>query len=75
MWDCLRTSHKGKSQVKDSKLDMLITQYEAFIIKKSKIIQEMHTRLIAITNELYYLGEVIRPSKQVRKMYEVLSKS
>lgn len=53
---------------------MLTTQYEGFSMKKSKTIQEMHTKFTSITNELHCLGEVIPPSKQVKKKLRVLPK-
>lgn len=56
----------GTSQVKESKVDMLITQYEAFNKKEGGTIQEMLTRFIIITNELHYLCEVINlPNRSV----------
>lgn len=75
IWDRLQTAQEGTSQVKESKVDMLTTQYEAFRIKEGETIQEMHTRFIAITNELYYLGEDIIPTKQICKVLSILPKS
>lgn len=74
IWDYLRTTHERTSQVKKSKVDMLTSQYKAFIIKKSETIQYMHTRLASITNKLCFLGEVIVLRKQVRKILRVLPK-
>lgn len=54
---------------------MLITQYEVFIMKEGKTIQEMHTKLTTITNELHCLGEDIRPTKHVRKVLSILPKA
>lgn len=34
IWDCLKTTHEGTIQVKDSKVDILMTQYENFCMKK-----------------------------------------
>lgn len=69
--NCLWTAHEGTSQVKEYKVDMLTTQYEAFTMKESETIQEMHTIFTSITNELLYFGEVIPPRKQVRKIQGV----
>ncbi|XP_047270383.1 uncharacterized protein LOC124899525 [Capsicum annuum] len=38
IWDCLRTTHEGTNDVKDSKVDMLNTQYEAFTMKEGESI-------------------------------------
>lgn len=54
---------------------MLTTQYEAFTMKESEIIQEMHTTFTSITNALHCLGEVIPPRKQARKILGVLTES
>lgn len=44
-------------------------------MKEGEIVREMHTRFTAIINDLNYLGEDIRPSKQVRKILSILPKS
>lgn len=63
IYDCLKSAHEGTSQFKESKADMLTTQYEAFSIKESEVIREKHTRFTSIKNELHYLGEVITLNK------------
>lgn len=75
IWDYLRTAHEGTCHVKESKMDMLTTQYEAFTMNRSDSIQKIHTRFIVITNEMHFLGEVILTSKKVRKILRVISKS
>lgn len=60
IWDCLKTSHERTTQVKESNIDMLMTQYRNFIT-----IQEMNSRFTFITKELRSLGEPILPRKQV----------
>lgn len=60
--------------MKDSKVDMLNTQYETFSMKERESIQEIHTRFTSITNELHCLGEVIPLYKKVRKFLGVLPK-
>lgn len=54
---------------------MLITQYKAFSKKKGEIIEEMHTRSTIITNELHYIGEVVKSTKYVHKILSILPKS
>ncbi|KAF3653502.1 Double-stranded RNA-binding protein 4 [Capsicum annuum] len=71
----MRTAHEGTTDVNDSKVDMLTTQYETFTMKEGETIQEMHTRFTSITNEFHCLGEVILLYKQVRKILGVLPKS
>ncbi|XP_069146035.1 uncharacterized protein [Solanum lycopersicum] len=38
IWDCLRTGHEGTEQVKESKIDMLTTQYENFKMREGETI-------------------------------------
>lgn len=71
----MKTSHEGISQDKESKGDILITQYEEFSMKESKTNQEIHVRFTAITKKLHCLGEVFPPGKQVRKILDVLPES
>lgn len=52
IWDCSRTTHEGTTQVKESKVGMLTTQYENFTMKKSESIHKIHTRFTSITNKL-----------------------
>lgn len=74
-WHCLQTAHEGTNLVKDSKVDMLTTQYENFVMKDGETIFEMNSRFTAITNELRGLGELILVCKQVRKIFKVLPKT
>jgi len=38
IWEALQTAHEGTTQVKQSKIDMLTTKYELFIIKDDESI-------------------------------------
>ncbi|XP_070036224.1 uncharacterized protein [Nicotiana tomentosiformis] len=55
IWEALQTAHEGTTQVKQSKIDMLITEYELFRMKDDESIQDIHTRLTYIINELHSL--------------------
>ncbi|XP_070026727.1 uncharacterized protein [Nicotiana sylvestris] len=59
IWEVLQTTHEGTTQVKQSKIDMLTTEYELFKMKDDDSIQDMHTRFTSIINELHSLGDVI----------------
>ncbi|XP_075095130.1 uncharacterized protein LOC142173439 [Nicotiana tabacum] len=72
IWEALQTAHEGTTQVKQSKIDMLTTEYELFRMKDDASIQDMHTRFTSIINELHYLGEIIPRNKLVRKILSVL---
>ncbi|XP_075108824.1 uncharacterized protein LOC142180678 [Nicotiana tabacum] len=75
IWELLQTALEGTTQVKQSKIDMLTTEYELFKMKDDDSIQDMHTRFISIINELHALGEIIHRNKLVRKVLSVLPSS
>ncbi|XP_070049729.1 uncharacterized protein [Nicotiana tomentosiformis] len=71
IWGALQTTREGTTQVKQSKIDMLTTEYELFRMKYESI-QDMHTQLTSIINELHSLGEIIPRNKLVRKILSLL---
>ncbi|XP_075099041.1 uncharacterized protein LOC142175931 [Nicotiana tabacum] len=75
IWEALQTAHEGTTQVKQSKIDMVTTEYKLFRMKDDESIQDMHTRFTSIINELHFLGEIINRNKLVRKILSVLSSS
>ncbi|XP_033513297.1 uncharacterized protein [Nicotiana tomentosiformis] len=66
IWEALQTAHEGTTQVKQSKIDMLTTEYKLFGIKDDESIQDMHTRFTSIINELHSLGEIITSERYYR---------
>ena len=42
IWDCLQTAYEGTKKIKESKVDMLTTQYENFVMKDGETIFEMN---------------------------------
>ncbi|XP_070028807.1 uncharacterized protein [Nicotiana sylvestris] len=68
-------AHEGTTQVKQSKIDMLTTEYELFRMKDDESIQDMYTRFTSIINELHSLGEIIPRNKLVRKVLSVIPSS
>ncbi|XP_075106827.1 uncharacterized protein LOC107784042 [Nicotiana tabacum] len=72
IWEALQMAHEGTTQVKQSEIDMLTTEYEFFRMKDDESIQDMHTRFTSIINELHSLGEIIPRNKLVRKILSVL---
>ncbi|XP_070043047.1 uncharacterized protein [Nicotiana tomentosiformis] len=75
IWEALQTAHKGTIQVKQSKIDMLTTEYELFRMKDNESIQDIHTHFTSIINELHSLGEIIPRNKLVRTILCVLPSS
>ncbi|KAG5235596.1 UBN2 domain-containing protein [Salix suchowensis] len=48
-------THEGTNQVKESKIDMLVHQYELFKMLQNESITSMFTRMTSITNSLHAL--------------------
>ncbi|XP_070006495.1 uncharacterized protein [Nicotiana sylvestris] len=71
----LQTAHEGTTQVKQSKIDMLNTEYELFRMKDDESIPDMRTRFTSIINELHSLGEIIPRNKLAKKVLSVLLSS
>ncbi|XP_009793006.1 uncharacterized protein LOC142178592 [Nicotiana tabacum] len=63
--ETLQTTRDRITQVKQSKIDMLTTEYKLFRMKDDESIQDIHTRFISIINELHSLGEIIPRNKLV----------
>ncbi|XP_070045152.1 uncharacterized protein [Nicotiana tomentosiformis] len=75
IWEALQTAHERTTQVKQSKIDFLTTEYELFRMKDDESIQDMRTRFTSIINELHSLGETIPRNKLSRKILSVLPSS
>ncbi|XP_070039231.1 uncharacterized protein LOC142177091 [Nicotiana tabacum] len=50
IWNALQTSHEGTNQVKRSRIELIMWNYELFSVKEFELIQEMMTRFTIITN-------------------------
>ena len=72
IWDLLEITHEGTSEVKRSKIDLLMSKYERFEMMPKETIQDMLTRFTNITNELVSLGKDIPIDEQVRKVLRSL---
>ena len=75
IWDCLKMAHERTKKVKESKVDILTTQYENFQNEEGETIHYVHTKHSFIINELRIVGEPINTNKQVRKALYILLKS
>ncbi|XP_070055846.1 uncharacterized protein [Nicotiana tomentosiformis] len=67
IWDALQTTHERTNQMKISRIELLIRNYELFSMKESEPIQEMMNRFTIITNEL-------KSSRKVFTFEELVSK-
>ena len=56
VWRMFRIIHEGTNQIKDSKVRILVNDYEMFKIKPNESIVEMFTRFMDVVNGLEGLG-------------------
>ncbi|MQL67855.1 hypothetical protein Taro_000108 [Colocasia esculenta] len=57
MWDKLELLYEGISQVWETKVNMLVSNYELFVMKSDENISEMFARFMVIINGLRALGK------------------
>ena len=75
IWDKLKATHEGTSQVKESKIALLSNQYEMFKMQANKSITSWFDRYTTIVNQLNQLGRVIPKDEMVKRLLRSLPKS
>ncbi|RVW70107.1 hypothetical protein CK203_062283 [Vitis vinifera] len=68
IWRLLEITHEGTNQVKESKINLLVHNYELFSMKETETIVEMITRFTDIVNGLEALGKTYKESEKVMKI-------
>ncbi|KAK2967947.1 hypothetical protein RJ640_026374 [Escallonia rubra] len=74
IWRLLEVTHEGTNQVKKTKINMLVQQYEAFKMKEHESIDEMYSKFTLIINGLKLLGKIYLEKEVVRKVLRSLPK-
>ncbi|GAV63114.1 UBN2 domain-containing protein [Cephalotus follicularis] len=72
MWDLLEVTYEGTNQVKESKISMLVHEYELFMMHDHESISDMFTRFTTIINSLKNLGKSYPNQELVRKILRCL---
>ncbi|GJR47888.1 zf-CCHC domain-containing protein [Tanacetum coccineum] len=72
IWKTLLITHQGNSQVKDNNIDLLVQQYEQFIISKDESIDSAFARFNTIITSLKALDEGYSNKNYVRKFLRAL---
>ncbi|GKB69146.1 hypothetical protein Tco_0930558 [Tanacetum coccineum] len=72
IWKTLLITHQGNSQVKDNKIDLLVQQYEQFVISEDESIDSAFTRFNTIITSLKPLDEGYSSKNYVRKFLRAL---
>ncbi|GAV77670.1 UBN2 domain-containing protein, partial [Cephalotus follicularis] len=75
MWDLLEITYEGTNQVKESKISMLVHEYELFLMHDDECISDMFTRFTTIINSLKNLGKSYPNQELVRKILRCLPNS
>ncbi|GKA51933.1 hypothetical protein Tco_0745129 [Tanacetum coccineum] len=72
IWKTLLITHQGNSQVKDNKIDLLVQQYEQFVISEDETIDSAFARFNIIITILKALDEGYSSKNYVRKFLRAL---
>ncbi|GJZ93708.1 retrovirus-related pol polyprotein from transposon TNT 1-94 [Tanacetum coccineum] len=72
IWKTLLITHQSNSQVKDNKIDLLVQQYEQFVISEDESIDSAFARFNTIITSLKALDEGYSSKNYVRKFLRAL---
>ncbi|GJU57283.1 zf-CCHC domain-containing protein [Tanacetum coccineum] len=72
IWKTLLITNQGNSQVKDNKIDLLVQQYEQFVISEDEYIDSAFARFNTIITSLKALDEGYSSKNYVRKFLRAL---
>nr|GEX99076.1 UBN2 domain-containing protein [Tanacetum cinerariifolium] len=72
IWKTLLITHQGNNQVKDNKIDLLVQQYEQFIIFEDESIDSAFARFNTIITSLKALDKAYSSKNYVRKFLRAL---
>ena len=74
-WEILETTYEGTKKMKDTKLQMLTTQFEEFKMSEDESFDSFYSKLNEVVVGKFNLGEKIEDSKIVRKILRSLPES
>ncbi|GJU31796.1 hypothetical protein Tco_1175385 [Tanacetum coccineum] len=72
IWKTLLITHQGNNQVKDNKIDLLVQQYEQFVISEDESIDSAFARFNTIITSLKALDEGYSSKNYIRKFLRAL---
>ncbi|MQM03353.1 hypothetical protein Taro_036132 [Colocasia esculenta] len=75
MWEKLRITYEGTYKVRETRIDILVAQYEKFQMQQGESITQMYSRFTDITNGLAGLGKSYDMGDMVRKILRSLPAS
>ena len=68
IWHTLEITHEGTNRVKDSKINLLMHDFELFRMKPSETVIDMYTRFTDVVNGLKALGNCFSNFELVNKI-------
>ncbi|XP_057730096.1 uncharacterized protein LOC130945392 [Arachis stenosperma] len=74
IWDKLKLTHEGTKQIRETRIDMLMKEYEMFSMKEDESINQMFERFSIIINNLDAMGRNYSEETLVRKILRSLTK-
>ncbi|KAI0524637.1 hypothetical protein KFK09_004014 [Dendrobium nobile] len=72
IWDRLCITYEGTNEVKQSRLNILLHDYELFHMKPNESISDMYTRFTQIVTSLHALGRELTNAEMVNKILRCL---
>ena len=72
IWDRLCITYEGTNEVKQSRLNILLHDYELFRMKPNESISNMYTRFTQIVTSLHALGRELTNAEMVNKILRCL---
>lgn len=75
VWDILQVTHEGTSQVKKTRINMLLHELDNFHMKQDETIAEMYKRFTEIVNQLKGLDKKFKSEELVVKILRSLPQS
>ena len=72
VWRILEITHEGTNKIKDSKVRILVNDYEMFKMKPNKSIVEMFTKFTDVVNGLKGLRNKVSEEDKVSKILRCL---
>ena len=74
-WEILETTYEGTKKVKNTKLQMLTTQFEELKMSEDESFDSFYSKLNKVLVSKFNLGEKTEDSKIVRKIFRSLPES
>ena len=75
IWDKLKVTHEGTTQVNESKITLISNQYEMFKMQSNESITSWFDRYTTIVNQFNELGRVIQEDELVKRLLKSLPKA